>query len=97
MVDIYTLQRAAHETTDENGNPVVQIPVEIWQQYFTDHTDQAAESKDNNPAADILALLNSWDKSDDESDEWWDEFDQFLRENRMNFPYDDSLFDFDEE
>jgi predicted DNA-binding antitoxin AbrB/MazE fold protein len=35
----------------------------------------------------ISALLTKWAaEPDDTSDEWWDEFDAFLKANRLNFP-----------
>ena len=34
----------------------------------------------------IRALFEEWaTEPDDTPDEWWDEFDQFLRDNRLNF------------
>lgn len=91
MVDIYALQRAAHETTDENGNSVVQIPLELWQEWTREQTPQV---RTQSQVDALQALVDTWYATpDDKSEEWWDEFDQFMRENRMNFPYDESMFE----
>jgi hypothetical protein len=98
MVDLEMLRRAAREVVDDQGNPVVQIPGELWRAFLVDHgqlaeSDAVGEAQPNTPAARILAVMASWDEAEDESEAWWDEFDQFLRDNRLNFPYDESLFE----
>lgn len=71
------IQHYAKETTDTEGNPVVQIPLHIWQQFTTE--------KPISPIKQINSLLHEWEQHPDEDmpDEWWDEFTVFLQENRL--------------
>jgi hypothetical protein len=100
------LKRAAKEATDENGQPIVQIPLDVWQRFLEDEPDV----KDTRSPQEILAdetlpqhiRINAAleileDIPDDKSEEWWDEFEQFLRENRMSFPERDLDWGLDEE
>jgi len=53
MVDLQELQRAAHVETDQNGQPVVQIPLELWKARL------AQEARSRNER--LLALLDEWE------------------------------------
>ena len=81
MVDLTHLQQAARKTTDENGNPVVQIPLEVWEEFLTETRPQPSQKEQ------IEALLKKWENEseDDMPEEWWDEYFQFLKENPVTF------------
>lgn len=77
MVDLISLTQAAKITKDEQGNPIVQIPLEVWEEWLSQNL-----STQN---ARMVALLDEWDANpDDTPAEWWDEFREFLKENRFN-------------
>jgi hypothetical protein len=74
-MDWQTLKQAAQVTLNENGVPVVQIPLPLWEDLLL--SMEAAPMQHER----IKALLADWDAHpDDTSDEWWDEFDRFLAE-----------------
>jgi hypothetical protein len=82
MVDLTRMKQAARYTTDENGQPVVQIPLAVWEE--TAGENQFLPSQ----KAQIEALFAAWaqEPHDDKSPEWWADFDRFMAENRVNFP-----------
>jgi hypothetical protein len=85
MVDLTHLQQAARVVKDENGNEMVQIPRELWEE-----TVGRIEVEEQQPklsqAERIQALLKKWEaEPDDTPAEWWDEFEAFLKANRVNF------------
>ncbi|MCQ3932244.1 MAG: hypothetical protein DPW16_17480 [Chloroflexi bacterium] len=87
MTDLMTIKQSAKVTVDEQGNPIVQIPLEVWEEFWHEQNPKSEISAQNQR---LLALLEQWqNEPDDQSEEWWDEFQQFLRENRVNFPYTD--------
>jgi hypothetical protein len=63
MTDLELIKHAAQVTTDANGNPVVQIPLDLWESYLeqvepetvTDEPDE--EFDPDNPPPGSLALL----------------------------------------
>jgi hypothetical protein len=73
---IEELKRAARKTTDEHGQPAVLIPLDVWAEFMEEELPQHELIK--------IALQAIKDNPDKKSDEWWDEFDTFLRENRVN-------------
>lgn len=87
MVDMDKLIQAARIVKDENGEPVVQITLETWEDIVNSlHPDLPQSER-------IKAVLKLWESiPDDKSPEWWDEFEQFLKDNRMNFPERDLGF-----
>ncbi len=91
------LKRAAIETTDENGAPIVQIPLAVWQRFIA--SEPGAEEATSTPAGQVLSLMQEWEQrpEDDQSDEWWDEFEQFVKDNRMNFAERDINIETDDE
>lgn len=81
MTNTVNLEQAARYTVDEYGNPVVQIPVSLWHEILGEFGVPSQYES-------MKALFEEWAKRPPEekpSDEWWDEFDQFLRDNRLNF------------
>jgi hypothetical protein len=73
------IQQYARETTDAEGNPVIQIPLHIWQQFTGKNSLPQIEQ--------INVLLQDWQEHPQDSmpDAWWDEFTDFLQQNRLNF------------
>ncbi|MCC6905990.1 MAG: hypothetical protein IT326_09125, partial [Anaerolineae bacterium] len=77
MVDLEDIKRAAYVGTDEQGRPVAHIPLELWEAWMTQ------ELRPQN--ARLLALLDEWDANpDDTPAEWWDDFQAFLKANRLD-------------
>jgi hypothetical protein len=77
MVDLTDIQQALQITTDSDGNPVVQIPLDLWKEWLSQNYQPQREQ--------LLSLLDEWEKDPDEQpDEWWQDFDTFLRENRWH-------------
>ncbi len=93
MVDMDKLIQAARIVKDENGEPVVQVPLNLWQDVVGPVKTESIPDKPSQ-VQQILSLLKEWenDPEHDMPDEWWDEFEQFLQENRMNFPERDLGF-----
>jgi hypothetical protein len=77
MVDLAELKKAARVGKDEQGKPVIQIPLELWEEWLAQGIRPQNER--------MLALLDEWEAHPDETpDEWWDDFQAFLRANRLN-------------
>lgn len=77
MVDLEDIKQAAQVTTDKRGKPVVQIPLELWQEWLGQGQKPQHER--------IREALAAWDKETaDLSDEWWDEFQTFIEEHRLD-------------
>jgi hypothetical protein len=77
MVDLTDIQQALQITTDSDGNPVVQIPLDLWKEWLAQNYQPQRER--------LLSLLDEWEKDPDEqSDEWWQDFDAFLSANRWH-------------
>jgi hypothetical protein len=88
MVDLTQLQQAARVVKDENGNKVVQIPLDLWEEAVGHIEPQQSQIEQ------IMAVLREFENEpDDKSDEWWDEFNDFLKANRLNFEERDLGFD----
>lgn len=87
MVDMNALIQAARIVKDENGEPVVQVPLDLWQTVIGPVKPEPTPDKPSQ-VQQILSLLKEWERNPEHHmpDGWWDEFDQFLRENRLNFP-----------
>ncbi len=83
MINLDALKEAARIVKDEKGDTVVQIPLPVWEQLVG-----AVPSDEDLPQHErIKALLREWQEHpDDTPDQWWDEFEEFLKENRVNFP-----------
>ncbi|MCC6805605.1 MAG: hypothetical protein IT319_22175 [Anaerolineae bacterium] len=80
MTDLTTLKQAARIVYDESGNPVVQIPLSVWQEWL------AQPEPENFQIHKINALVRAWSEEPDDLPEgWWDNFRQFLKENPPNF------------
>lgn len=82
MADLEAIKQSARIVYDEQGTPVVQVPLEQWQELMAD-VEGTAELPQH---MRIKALLKQWENEpDDTPPEWWEEFDAFLRENPVNF------------
>jgi hypothetical protein len=78
MIDRLAIQQAVHIVTDEQGVPVVQIPLPLWEKLLNALAEERPQHEQ------IKALLAAWDaEPDDTPVEWWDEFDAFMAENRF--------------
>jgi hypothetical protein len=87
MTDLEALKQVARFTHDEHGQPVVQIPLAAWTEFMA---ETGAEPPQHER---IKALLKEWEEHpDDTPAEWWDEFEEFLKQNRVNFPERDLDF-----
>ena len=79
MTDISSLKEAARIVYDETGQPVVQIPLALWQKWVTQLEPE------NVQVQQINALLHAWaEEPEDTPEGWWDDFRQFLKETPLN-------------
>ena len=94
MTNFADLERYARYTMDEQGNPVVMFPEEIWKSYAADQTqlephierELTEEEAKNTPAGRLLALMETWEDDPNEDYEgWYEEFTQFLADNPIRF------------
>ena len=76
-MELTLIQKAAKQTTDEQGNPVIQIPLDLWDAFLAE--------QEGGQIAQINALLDSWqnEPENDMPDSWWDDFMRFVSENRF--------------
>jgi hypothetical protein len=78
MIDRIAIQRAVQIVADEQGLPVVQIPLPLWEKLLNSLAEERPQHER------IKALLAAWDaEPDDTPAEWWNEFDTFMAENRL--------------
>lgn len=79
----------------ERGVFRVKEPVDLEEGQEVDLQIRVRQTPQLSPNERIKALLAEWDaEPDEESEEWWEEFRAFLKENRLNFPERDlGLFD----
>jgi hypothetical protein len=72
------IQQYVTQTTDNEGNPVIQIPLHVWQQFIHEKPISQIEQ--------LTALLREWEREPeaDMPDNWWDEFMAFIQGNRLN-------------
>jgi hypothetical protein len=89
MVSLTDMKQAARVVNDENGNPVVQVPLDVWEAVVGKVEEKQPELSQGES---IKALLKSWENEpDDKSPEWWGEFDEFLKENPVQLGDPDSF------
>ena len=62
MVDLEDIKRAATIETDTQGQTVVRIPRELWDELLIQHVGSPDEGAYSDP------------DQEDALDEWWDEF-----------------------
>jgi hypothetical protein len=94
MIDLNSIKQAAQVVTDQKGEAVVQLPLPIWEKVIAQLEADTPNLEDLPQHERIKALLQTWkDQPDDTPAEWWDEFDKFMRENRLNFPERDLNLD----
>ncbi len=88
MVKLTDMKPFARIVKDENGQPVVQVPLDIWEAVVGKITEQRLAQR-----RQMLDLLKQWknDPENDMSEEWWDDFLQFLKENRVKLGDPDSF------
>lgn len=66
MVDINALKQAARIVKDENGEPVVQIPLTLWEEMVANAVPKISQKQK------VMALLKKWDNEpeNDMPEEW---------------------------
>lgn len=78
MTDLLALKQAARIVYDETGNPVVQIPLALWQEWL------AQLEPENSQIQQINALMQAWASEPEDTPEgWWDDFRPFLNDNPL--------------
>lgn len=80
MFDVKRIRQSAHIVNDERGLPVVQVPLDLWESLL-------AQIEHDKPQHErFQEFLREWaEYSDDSSEEWWNEFNAFLKANRLHF------------
>ncbi|MBL8161908.1 MAG: hypothetical protein JNJ61_07965 [Anaerolineae bacterium] len=79
MVTLMDIQRSARITHDENGQPVIQVPLALWEAVIGPLEKQEIPQHER-----IRAVLDAWEQVvDDQSEAWWDAFDTFMQANRF--------------
>ncbi len=80
MTDISDIKQVVQITTDAQGEAIVQLPLALWQELVA-HIENQPSQYDQ-----IHSLLQQWEaEPDDTPDEWWDDFQVFLQDNRPTF------------
>jgi hypothetical protein len=76
-MELTLIQKAAKQTIDEQGNPVVQIPLDLWDAFLFE--------QQGGQIAQINAVIAAWENEpeNDMPDSWWDDFMSFVNENRF--------------
>jgi hypothetical protein len=78
MVDLTELEQETRFVEGENGASFVQIPIHLWLEIMSDLEKDLPQNER------LRRWMERWQKiPDDKSPEWWDEFEQSLRENRI--------------
>jgi hypothetical protein len=83
MTDITTLQKAARVSMDENGEPVIQIPLALWDEFkasFEEPESQQPSQSDRIRAA----LQEIKHQAEEDPPNWGEDFRTFLKENRLD-------------
>ena len=84
MVDLNAIQQGVQIVKNEQGDSVVQVPLELWEAILK--KIQPRQSDEIPQHEKFRALLAAWDaEPDDTPDEWWDDFETFLKANRQHF------------
>jgi hypothetical protein len=78
-MDFNEIKRSARTTIDEHGEAVVQIPLPVWERFLAQDAQLISQK------AQIEALLAEWNNESDESDQWWNNFELFINQNRLTF------------
>lgn len=75
-MNIQNVKKVAKQTTDEDGNLVIQIPLSVWEGFIAQEGKPQIEQIQN--------LLHEWEQEpeNDMPDIWWDEFMDDIQENR---------------
>jgi hypothetical protein len=73
------IQRSARIVRDENGQPVIQVPLALWEAVIGPLEEPEVPQHER-----IRAVLDAWaDVADDQSEASWDTFDTFMQTNRF--------------
>jgi hypothetical protein len=81
VTDLNQLKQIAKIASDEDGHPIVQIPLSAWESFLNEQSSATSQKQQ------IEALFQQWqhEPENDMPDEWWEEFVTFLDDNRLNF------------
>jgi hypothetical protein len=88
MVDLNQIRKSVEVVRNTQGQSVVQIPLDMWESLLAEievqNDNNAPTNKTRNEG--LLQLIQDWRSSPDDTPQtWWDEFDEFLRENPLRF------------
>lgn len=87
MIDLTTLKQAGKITIDENGEKVIQFPIELWQEFEGNSDDVPHLSGENQQVKQMMEALANWENESgdpEDSEVWWSNFREFLGENRLH-------------
>jgi hypothetical protein len=87
MTTLHDLEQTAHEIVDENGEAMVVIPKAIWQAYLTELRQPLPLSHKEQ----MEMLWATWANEPQADDNFWQEFDQFLKENPVRLGNPDTF------
>jgi hypothetical protein len=80
-MDVSAITQAARVTTDDQGSPVVILPLSLWQELLRQINVEIPQHER------IKAILKRWESEpDDTPSGWWEALDADLRANRTMFP-----------
>lgn len=83
MVSLTDLKQAARVVKGEQGNPVAQVPLAMWESVMGKEPEP--EKPKPSQMEQIKALLEEWANDPEYQaipESWWDDFQQSLKENR---------------
>ena len=81
MIDPNAIQQGVQVVKNEHGVSVVQVPLELWEAILKQLQAEMPQH------LRFQAFLKEWENyADEDSDAWWDDFQAFLKANRLNFP-----------
>jgi hypothetical protein len=88
MVDLTEIKHAVQIINDEHGKPmaVVKVPLAVWEALIAEVEANQPTTEANQRERFEAFLASMADEEDDNNDQWSEEFRQFLKENRLNFP-----------
>lgn len=91
MTDITDLKHAARVKINEAGEQVVELPLELWEAYTGEPVAKPAFQPERES---LTELFEAWENEpDDTPPGWWDEFDEFLKQNPVSLPVPDLELD----
>lgn len=91
MTDLATIKQAIEITTNKEGIQIAHLPVDLLNELLSIAQVEPARIPHHEQ---VLAVLDWWDtQPNDQTPEWWAEFDKSMAENRVNFSERDLGFD----